>query len=484
MNKILFFISLITFWSNITAISIEIIAPSYQNKSIIWKKKTDYISNQYQIIDQKKIDSSGRIILHGNFEQTELTELSIGRSHGFIYVDTSTKNYIVYFPKDSLLDTLSLQKSQIQLIFLDLVKNDVNNLIIDFNLYYDYFLYGDTNKLIRMARHDEEFQDSLNDFKIFASKKYGPNKIKYLHNYIRYEIALLEQMAHQSKGDIYRAYLFNTYLKKNEINYNNDAYMQFFNLFYFKTFRIGGNELYEKILFTINHLQDYEKLNSILLSNQYFQPEKLRELAIIKGLYDGFSTNEFSSKVVISMLTEIIKNSKWKKHQQITQNCINELLKYKIGERCPEFHLINQKGEYLNTKKCENYFTYINFFATWNHKSLQEMEIINKMSLKYNFINFISVNMDQKDVNYKNYIKEKNHFDWHICKPVNREEIINTFDIDHLPTHILIDPKGSIAQYPAYPPTPLYNNQSIDVTFFNIQKNNTTKSTFGIGGKN
>ena len=484
MNKILFFISLITFWSNITAISIEIIAPSYQNKSIIWKKKTDYISNQYQIIDQKKIDSSGRIILHGNFEQTELTELSIGRSHGFIYVDTSTKNYIVYFPKDSLLDTLSLQKSQIQLIFLDLVKNDVNNLIIDFNLYYDYFLYGDTNKLIRMARHDEEFQDSLNDFKIFASKKYGPNKIKYLHNYIRYEIALLEQMAHQSKGDIYRAYLFNTYLKKNEINYNNDAYMQFFNLFYFKTFRIGGNELYEKILFTINHLQDYEKLNSILLSNQYFQPEKLRELAIIKGLYDGFSTNEFSSKVVISMLTEIIKNSKWKKHQQITQNCINELLKYKIGERCPEFHLINQKGEYLNTKKCENHFTYINFFATWNHKSLQEMEIINKMSLKYNFINFISVNMDQKDVNYKNYIKEKNHFDWHICKPVNREEIINTFDIDHLPTHILIDPKGSIAQYPAYPPTPLYNNQSIDVTFFNIQKNNTTKSTFGIGGKN
>ncbi len=484
MNKILFFISLITFWSNITAISIEIIAPSYQNKSIIWKKKTDYISNQYQIIDQKKIDSSGRIILHGNFEETELTELSIGRSHGFIYVDTSTKNYIVYFPKDSLLDTLSLQKSQIQLIFLDLVKNDVNNLILDFNLYYDYFLYGDTNKLIRMARHDEEFQDSLNDFKIFASKKYGPNKIKYLHNYIRYEIALLEQMAHQSKGDIYRAYLFNTYLKKNEINYNNDAYMQFFNLFYFKTFRIGGNELYEKILFTINHLQDYEKLNSILLSNQYFQPEKLRELAIIKGLYDGFSTNEFSSKVVISMLTEIIKNSKWKKHQQITQNCINELLKYKIGERCPEFHLINQKGEYLNTKKCENHFTYINFFATWNHKSLQEMEIINEMSLKYNFINFISVNMDQKDVNYKNYIKEKNHFDWHICKPVNREEIINTFDIDHLPTHILIDPKGSIAQYPAYPPTPLYNNQSIDVTFFNIQKNNTTKSTFGIGGKN
>ena len=485
MKKILFFILIIAFWSNnFFAISIEIIAPSYKNQNIVWKKKTDYISNKHLIIDQKTIDSNGRVKLNGDFKETELTELSIGRSFGFIYIDTSTKIYNIYFPKDSLLDTSSLQKSQIQLLFLNLSKDDINDLILNFNLYYDYFLYGDTNKIIRMAKHDEEFQDSLNNFKIFASKKYGPNKIKYLHNYIRYEIALLEQMAHQSKGDVYRSYLFNTYLKRNEINYNNDAYMQFFNLFYFKPFRICGNELYDKILFTVNQLQDYNKLNNILANNQYFQIDQIRELAIIKGLYDGFSSKEFSSKVVINMLTDIVQNSRWKKHKIITQNCINELLKYKIGERCPEFHLMNQNNEYVNNENSKNHFTYINFFATWNHKSLQEMEIINKMSQKYNFINFISVNMDQKDIDYKNYINENTHFNWQICKPVNRENLINTFDIDHLPTHILIDPNGSIAQYPAYPPTPLYNNQSIDVTFFNIQKNNTTKSMFGIGGKN
>tara|TARA_B100001287_G_scaffold99049_1_gene83288 strand:- start:11784 stop:13241 length:1458 start_codon:yes stop_codon:yes gene_type:complete len=485
MKKIIFFISLITFWSNIiSAITIDIIAPNYKNQSIIWKKKTDYISNQYLIIDQRTIDSTGKVKLVGDLIDNELTELSIGRSHGFIYVDTSTKNYSVYFPEDTLLESSSLQKSQIQLLFLDLAQDDINNLILSFNLHYDYFLYGDTNKLIRMARHDDEFQDSLNDFKIFVSKKYGPNKIKYLHNYIRYEIALLEQMAHQSKGDIYRTYLFNTYLKKNEIRYNNDAYMQFFNLFYFKTFRICGNEMYEKVLFTINQLQDFEKLNNILAKNQYFEPNKLRELAIIKGLYDGFSSNEFSSKVVIDMLTHITKTSLWKKHKLISQKCIYELLKYEVGRKCPEFYLVNQNDEYLNVEDCQKNFTYINFFATWNHKSLQEMEIINQMNTKYDFINFVSVNMDQEDVKYENYIKENKHFNWQICKPVNIEEIINTFDIDHLPTHLLIDPYGLIAQYPAYPPTPLYNNQSIDVTFFNIQKNNSTKSIFGIGGKN
>ena len=120
MKKIIFFISLITFWSNIiSAITIDIIAPNYKNQSIIWKKKTDYISNQYLIIDQRTIDSTGKVKLVGDLIDNELTELSIGRSHGFIYVDTSTKNYSVYFPEDTLLESSSLQKSQIQLLFLE-----------------------------------------------------------------------------------------------------------------------------------------------------------------------------------------------------------------------------------------------------------------------------------------------------------------------------------------------------------------------------
>jgi thiol-disulfide isomerase/thioredoxin len=485
MQKIYFLFSfLIVLTNNYHATTIEVIAPDYKNKKIKWEKRTDYISNIFSIIDQADIDSSGKAILIGDFKQIELTEISIGRSHGFIYIDTATKNYKVYFPKDTLLDIASLKKSQIQLLFINLPEEDINQLVLDFNLYYDYFLYGDTSKIVRMAKHDEEFQDSLNNFKIFSSKRYGPIKIKYLHNYIRYEIALLEQMAHQSKGDVYRSYLFNSYLKRNGINYNNDAYMQFFNLFYFKPFRIGGDQLYERVLFTINELNDYEKLNNILASNQYFSNEQLRELAIIKGLFDGINSKEFSNESIINLLVHITKNSKWDQHQLIANRCINELLKFKVGEKSPDFNLKNQNGENINLSSCKNKYTYINFFATWNHRSLQEMEIINQMSIKYDFINFVSVNMDINYENYKIYLAENNGFNWQICNAINQEEIIKHFNLDHLPTYLLIDQNGNIAQYPAYPPSPLYNSQSIDITFFNINKNNTTKTPFGIGGKN
>ena len=261
MYRIIYLLTFaVTISNSLGAIYIEIIAPDYKNQKIIWKKKTDYISNKYVTIDSKIIDSTGNVRLYGKFNEIELTEISIGRSVGFIYVDTATKNYKILFPKDTISE-LSLKKSQVQLIFLDLEKKDINQLILRFNLYYDFFLYGDTSKLIRMAKHDNVFQDSLNSFKVFVSEKFGLNKIKYLHNYIRYEIGLLEQMAHKSKGSVYSNYLFNTYLKRHSIEYNNDAYMQFFNLFYLDAFRVAGNELYEKVLFTVNKLKNYQQLD-------------------------------------------------------------------------------------------------------------------------------------------------------------------------------------------------------------------------------
>ena len=44
-------------------------------------------------------------------------------------------------------------------------------------------------RLLEWLSFNNEFQDSLNSFKIFVSDRYKTKKIKYLHNYIRYEIA-------------------------------------------------------------------------------------------------------------------------------------------------------------------------------------------------------------------------------------------------------------------------------------------------------
>ena len=95
-----------------------------------------------------------------------------------LYVDTSNYEYNLYFPKDTLIEEASLKKSEVQIVFLNLEIDNINSLILDFNNQLDYFLYGDTSKIIRMAKHSNEFQDSLNNFKILLSDRYKTKKIK------------------------------------------------------------------------------------------------------------------------------------------------------------------------------------------------------------------------------------------------------------------------------------------------------------------
>lgn len=466
--------------------SISIYAPAYKNQSITWKKKIDYITNINEIITHEKIDSSGYVKLHFDFKENELTEISIGRSHSMLYVDTSNYEYNLYFPEDTLIDQASLKKSEIQIVFLNLEIDNINSLILDFNNQLDYFLYGDTSKIIRMANHSNEFQDSLNSFKILLSDRYKTKKIKYLHNYIRYEIAILEQLAHQNKGDYFKEYLYENYLNRKEVNYKNDAYMQFFNLFYRDVFGIGGIEINDRIKFSINNYNELKKLNEIIQSCKYFSSAQLSELAIIKGLFEAYKSPGYSSEKILSFLEKISVESKWKEHKTIASNCIKEITKFTIGSTCPDLFAKNINNNTIKIHDLRGKYTYVNFFATWNYKSLHEMEIIKQFKENYSFINFISINLDYDENGYKNFIKSNLNYQWPICYPLNKQKIVDDFELDHLPSHLLIDPEGNISQFPALPPSPLlkgYNSTTIDKTFFTIKKNTRAKEAFKIGEK-
>ena len=112
------------------------------------------------------------------------------------------------------------------------------------------------------------------------------------------------------------------------------------------------------------------------------------------------------------------------------------------------------------------------------------MEVINQFQENYEFINYISVNLDCDFKSYKKVTAEKLYKSWPVVYPLNKQGLITHFQLDHLPTHLLIDPDGNIYQYPALPPTTLYNSQSIDETFFKIEKTLSTNKNFRIGKKN
>ena len=55
----------------------------------------------------------------------------------------------------------------------------------------------------------------------------------------------------------------------------------------------------------------------------------------------------------------------------------------------------------ISIEEFKGKYTYINFFASWNSNSLHEMEVINQFQENYEFVNYISVNLDYDFNSYK-----------------------------------------------------------------------------------
>ena len=96
---------------------------------------------------------------------------------------------------------------------------------------------------------------------------------------------------------------------------------------------------------------------------------------------------------------------KWQEHKTIATNCIKEITKFTIGSTCPELFVVDKNNDKIKIHELRGKFTYVNFFATWNYKSLHEMEIIKQFKEDYSFINYISINLDYNENAYKNFIK-------------------------------------------------------------------------------
>ena len=241
--------------------------------------------------------------------------------------------------------------------------------------------------------------------------------------------------------------------------------MQFFNLFYKDVFKVGGLAINDKIKFAINNYNDYKKLIEAMDNSKYFSNPKLKELAAIKGLYDSYYSLNYIPENIISILNNIAENSQWNVHKNIASNCIAEITKLSVGTPCPNLKFIDINDKDVSIDEFKGKYTYINFFASWNNNSMHEMEVINQFQENYEFVNFVSVNLDYNLKSYKKVATKKLYKSWPVVYPLNKQGLISYFQLDHLPTHLLIDPNGDIYQYPALPPTTLYNSKSVDETF-------------------
>ncbi|MDG2226815.1 MAG: TlpA disulfide reductase family protein [Flavobacteriales bacterium] len=460
-------------------VSIDGNAPSYKGKYVSLIQIEDYITNTYKNLGRQKVDSLGKFSFKLESDKAFKAIIEIEDKSSILYIDPKTKSYKINIPSGK-----NTAGSKVKLVFENLPDNDLNALVLEYNLRADHFMFGDSMYVLKCIKSNnfKEYSAQLDKFKDSLIQYYKPIKNKYFHNYIRYSIASLEQISTGKEIVTNRINVFNNYINNKPILYNNDAYMDFINQFYENTLKLPVKGGKDKLYLAINNHASLAMLNDIFINDVFLKDAKLRELIMIKGLGEEYYYDNFIKENILNLIKEIGNTSLFPENRIIAKNTFTLLTHLQIGYRAPNFSLIDSKGDSISLDSFKGKHVYLGFWASWNESSLLEMEIAQKLYQDYEkYITFVSVSMDKDENAYLHYIKEHPEFKWHIAHYNGDIGLITDYRLKNLPEYFLIDPDGIILQAPAFKPSPNGDYQSIDLTFFEIKKKLEPKKVRVIG---
>ena len=223
-----------------------------------------------------------------------------------------------------------------------------------------------------------------------------------------------------------------------------------------------------------------------MATHYYVKNDEFRELIMINALAEGYHTTFFDRENMQVILRKIIEDPVSDKHSKIAKQVLNFQNKLVIGSEAPLFSWEEQNGESVNLRDLRGKHVYLQFWASWNKPSLQEMLIMKQLQEKYSkYVTFVSISLDAEPDSYIDFVRNSTKgMNWHFGHYNGDSQILDDYNLRNVPIYFFIDDKGRIKQAPALTPSPNGTYKSIDETFFYLKKKLEPKAEFQIGGRN
>jgi len=440
-------------------------AKTYENSEIeVWVHR-DYISNLEKQLTYSVIDSTGNFMLEFESKEIQYITLKIETNIASMFVEPNVAYDIIIFPPD----TTTYQNANLEhdvKISIDLKsKKEINALTIDYDKRFDDFLTNEYPSFVSRTA-----KPKIDSFKVSMFNFYSTVDNEYFKNYMTYSIAALEEKTYTSRKKLYT-----TYLKDKPILYNNPEYFNFFNTFYKNCLQ---NYVLVKKDAAIESLIDkhcsVDGVMNVLQKDTFLENDTIRELVLIKGLYESYYDGTFIGDSVVKMLGQIKERSQVSEHRLITQNILNSLSKLRPGVQAPFFELPDKTGrthsiDELRTKK----YLYIVFFQIGSTACLQQIKVISSFKKTYGKqIEFVGICEDKNMKEFKEFCNKNPQYDWLLLYDHTGSKLKKNYEITSFPTYFLIDPQGKFIQVPADGP-----EEYIDRTFNDLTTKSTPKKT-------
>ncbi len=334
---------------------------------------------------------------------------------------------------------------EIQLAMENFREDELNTLIMMFkdtyNPYYNKHV-NDVYSKPQPERIEADIEQIEKSFRKYASPSFTA--------YRYYSYGQLKLLANLQKVSS----IAQDYFNGKPVLYDLPAYMDLFNQVYDKYFTfLGRSEAGKKIYNDINQFGSYSSLRQTLSEDIHITSDTLREMVILKSVYDEFYGMEFSREGLLSILDSLILTTSVPRHKETGMIIRHKITRLQEGYDPPCFELVDADSNLVSLKDFRGKYVYLSFCTNSSYTCLNEYKLLHDIYQRHHQkLAIVTISTDPYDSSFDQF-RNKNDYRWVFLYYGHQPGVIKDFDIRAFPTYFLIGPDGKLIYSPAPAPS-------------------------------
>jgi peroxiredoxin len=424
-------------------------APSYAGQDLVFYTIADYITGTEKEMGRGLITSDGDFRIEIPTEKTIQVSASLGVFRTFLWIEPQQEYHVILPEKveKSPQEVLNpfFEPVDIQLALENFREDELNTLIMMFRDAYNPYYNKHVNEIYTRPQPGRIEADIEQIEKSF--RKYTDTCFMAYRYYSYGQLKLLASLQRVSSIEL-------EYFIGRPVLYDHQAYMELFNQVYDKYFTfLGRSESGKMIYRDINQFRSYSSLLRTLSEDTYITSDTLREMVILKSIYDEFYGMEYSRDGLLCILDSLILTTSIPRHKETGMIIRHKITRLQEWYDPPAFELLDADSNLVRLKDFNGKYVYLNFCTSSSYTCLNEYKLLQGIYQRHHQkLAIVTISTDPYDNSFDQF-RNKNDYRWVFLYYGHQPGVIRDFDIRAFPTYFLIGPDGKLIYSPAPAPS-------------------------------
>ena len=434
-------------------------APEYKRMAIELNKYADFITHEQLSVCVLNFDSLGNFDVTADVDDVTYAFADLGSIMAYFYIEPGCDYQLVLPPFKPRADVDRLNpyyKPELVEMGIANTTSRLNEAMRNFYLFADS-IYNATAVLLAKTRNVRLADKVIAECDSVARLQNISNK--YFDDYVRYTEARIFALAHiKSPNTVAKRYFL-----RDSVVFNQEIYWQTLDLVYnnFLTSSLRGKSLERVRQVLDNKSPNFTELSSAIATDSAFSQLTLREMLIVKGLYDGYYSGLIAQQTVDSLLVSCIHEAKTEVASISANNIYLRINRMRAGTLAPDFTLYDFDGNERKLSDFRGLFVYLSFQHSDNHACQKDFPALSAIDKKYTRLMYVVTIFTDDDMQKAMAAMKRGKYKWLQLSAVADPSVALRYGVTHQPTYFLIDPEGRLALSPAHAPTDSRNQISI-----------------------